>query len=163
MILNVHGQHHRSFSIDSLIPFTVSVSTLSVPVDATSDPETDKDALCPSIDTAALHLLLRLKLKRYTTLRVRGIFTTTEQRMSSQQTLSNFQQRDTFGVDIGPKEWVQCTEDDQRLKGKGRWEQHFVFRSSLMLSSQLATPTFEHELIDVSVRALLFPAYCFVL
>jgi len=149
MTLSIPGHSHRLFPMDTKIPFTVTVSTFSVPVYATSDPETDKDALFPTIDVAMLHLLLRLGLKRYTTLRVRGLFSATEQTMSSHRALPNFQQKDKLNVDVGPKEWVACT-GDQKLRGKGHWKQQFVFRSSMTLSSQLATSTFKHTLIDVS-------------
>ena len=154
--LNIPGQKHRPFPIGSKVPFTVTVSTFSVPVYENSDPRTDKDALCPSIDMAALHLLLRLKLKRYTALRVRGALSTKEQTVSSQWTLPNFQQKGTLNVDVGPKVWVACTGDDQKLNGKGHWKQQFIFHSSISLTSQLVTPTFKHRLIDVSVRIILF-------
>jgi hypothetical protein len=156
MKLSIPGQNHRPFPMNAKLPFTVTVSTFSIPVYATSDPETDKDALCPSIDTAALHLLLRLKLKRYTTIRVRGALSTRQQAIGSYHALPNFQQKDTLDVDVGPKEWVAYTGDDQKLNGKGHWKQQFIFRSSIVLSSQLATPTFKHTLIDVSVRIMLF-------
>jgi hypothetical protein len=156
MKLNIPGQNHRPFPIDTRLPFVVVVSTFSVPVYETSDPETDKDALCPSIDIAALHLLLRVRLKRYTTLRVRGALTTKQQNISSHRLLSNFQDKDALDVDIGPKEWVAYIGDDQKHRGKGHWKQQFVFRSSLTLSSQLATPTFKHALIDVNVSIILF-------
>lgn len=147
--LDIPGQNHCPFPIDTRLPFTVVVSTFSVPVYETSDPETDKDALCPSINIAALHLLLRVKLKRYTTLRVRRPLITKQRNIRSHHLLSNFQDKDTLNVDIGPKEWVACIGDDKELRGKGHWKQQFVFRSSLRLSSQLATPTFKHTLVDV--------------
>jgi len=150
MKLNIPGQNHGPFPIDTRLPFTVVVSTFSVPVYETSDPETDKDALCPSIDITALHLLLRVRLKRYTTLRVHGALTTRQQNIRSHRLLSNFQDKDTLDVDIGPKEWVAYIGDDEKLRGKGHWKQQFIFRSSLMLSSQLATPTFKHALVDVN-------------
>jgi hypothetical protein len=156
MKLNIPGQNHRPFPIDTGLPFTVVVSTFSVPVYETSDPETDKDALCPSVDIAALHLLLRVRLKRYTTLRVRGALTTKQQNIRSHRLLSNFQDKDTLDVDIGPKEWVAYIGDDEKFRGKGHWKQQFIFRSSLILSSQLATPTFKHTLVDVNVRIILF-------
>jgi len=151
MKLNIPGQNHRPFPIDARLPFTVTVSTFSVPVYETSDPENDKDALCPSIDIAALHLLLRVRLKRYTTLRVRGVLHTMQQNLRSHRILPNFLEKNTLDVDVGPKEWVACT-GDQKLRGKGHWKQEFVFRSSLTLTPLLATPTFKHMLIDVSVR-----------
>jgi hypothetical protein len=156
MKLNIPGQNHGPFPIDTRLPFTVVVSTFSVPVYETSDPETDKDALCPSIDITALHLLLRVRLKRYTTLRVHGALTTRQQNIRSHRLLSNFRDKDTLDVDIGPKEWVAYIGDDEKLRGKGHWKQQFVFRSSLILSSQLATPTFKHTLVDVNVRIILF-------
>lgn len=154
--LSIPGQNHRPFPLDTRLPFKVTVSTFSIPVYETSDPETDKDALCPSIDISALHLLLRLGLKRYTTLRVRGPISARQQTMSSHSALPNFKQVDTLDVDIGSKHWVACTGDNQKLSGKGQWKQQLVFHSSMTLSSQIATPTFKHTLIDVSVRAAVF-------
>jgi len=148
--LNIPGHNHRPFPIDVRIPFTVTVTTFSIPVCATSGPEIDKDALCPSIDATALHLLLRLGLKRYTTLRVRGASSTKEQTTSSNRALPNFQQKDKLNVQVGPKEWVACTEDDLKLRGKGHWKQQFVFHSSIKLSSRHTTPTFKYTLVDVS-------------
>ena len=158
MILTVPGHRDRAFPINSVIPFTVVVSTFSVPVYATADPETDKDALCPSIDIAALHLLLRLRLKCYTNLRTHGIISMTEQSMTSHRDLSNFRQKHALDVDIGPKEWVECGDNEPKLRGKGRWKQELVFRSNLTLSPQLATPTFKHTLVDVRVRTT--PSSC---
>jgi len=70
--------------------------------------------------------------------------------MTSYHVLPNFQQKDALDADIGPKEWVAYNGDDQKLRGKGHWKQRFVFKSSIILSSPFATPTFKHLLIDVN-------------
>jgi hypothetical protein len=156
MKLTIPGQNHRPFPLDTKLPFTVTVTTFSVPVCADSDPHTDKDALCPLIDVAALHLLLRLGFKRYTTLRVRDFLSVKQRNMTSYRVLPNFQQRDALDVNTGSKEWVAYVGDDQKLKGKGHWKQEFIFTSSITLSSEFATPTFRHLLIDVNVRVAVF-------
>lgn len=140
------------FQINTKIPFVVTVKTFSIPVYPMTDPETDKEARFPSIDISALHSLLRLRVKRYTTLRVRGvIFSKQETLRSHHALLGNLDKQVALNVDIGPKEWVLYSGDDQKLRGKGHWTQKLVFHSSMIFSSDSTIPTFTSTLVDVRV------------
>lgn len=142
----------RPFPMNTQIPFTVTVTTFSIPVTYTANSEAarDVDALSPSIKIANLHQLLRLKLFRQTTVRV------AESGRSKDKTfecavLGNLDERDNLDVDVGSREWVQYPSEP-RLVGKGRWVQQFRFRSHFKLTSHFATPTINSESFSINVR-----------
>lgn len=155
----IPGLCDRPLRMHQKHPFTVTVTTFSIPVYEMVDPETNKEALFPSINLEALQLLLRLKLKRYTTVRVAGPWGGVDQETINDHevaSLGNLHKREGLQVDVGPKEWEACTSNDVaidgKLKGKGRWRQQLKFKSTFTLSEQFATPTFAHQLINVNVR-----------
>lgn len=145
-----------AFPMDTTIPFDIVVRTFSIPVYPMTDPSIDKDAGFPSIDISALHSLLRLRVKRYTTLRVRDlIFTKQETLRSHRVLLGDLDKPDELNIDIEPKQWVLYSGDDQKLRGKGHWIQKLTFHSSMILSSGAVIPTFSSTLVDVRVRVFL--------
>ncbi|KZP13210.1 hypothetical protein FIBSPDRAFT_983281 [Athelia psychrophila] len=129
----------RPLPLDTDIPFTVTLKTVSMPVTYTADPVSahDINALTPTINTASLHQLLRLKLIRQTRTRVAGSSTTQQQNVEC-ASLGSLEDKDSLDVDVRPRRWLH----DPTLKNMGRWVQKVSFRSQFNLASSAIGPTF---------------------
>lgn len=159
MDICVPGYKDRSLPLLQDIPFTVTITTFSIPTYPHIDPTSDKEALFPSFvpgDSEDHSVCLRLK--RHTNIRVRcGTLPPVEDSFVDAELalLCDVNKKEGLDVDAGEKKWVAYEGPNVKDRGKGSWVQSFVLRGSFTLSSEYASPTFRSQLIDVEVRLSL--------
>lgn len=144
----------RPFPLDTDIPFSVTLKTVSMPVEYTADPVAayDINALTPTIKLESLHQLLQLKLMRQTINRIPG-FDEMQQQADECASLGGLEDEDLLDVDIWPRRW----HHDPALDNKGRWIQKITFRSQINLASSVIKPTFRCKEYSTNVGSV----YCY--
>ena len=148
------GYKDRSLPLLQDIPFTVTITTFSVPTYPHIDPTSNKEALFPSfVPGDSEKHSVRLRLTRHTTIRVRcGTLPVEDSFVDPELTLlSDVNESEGLDVDVGEKKWVAYEGPNGKDRGKGSWVRSFVLRGSFRLLEEYASPTFRSQLIDVEV------------